>query len=51
MPSWFSEQLEVDVPSRHGYAARAILDDDERVAALLERGRQIALDLIEESDT
>jgi DNA repair exonuclease SbcCD nuclease subunit len=44
------EQLEVDVPSRLLDAARAILDDNERVAALLERGRQIALDLIEESD-
>jgi DNA repair protein SbcD/Mre11 len=45
------EQLREDVPPRLLETFRAILEDEERVAALLTHGRHLALDLIEESDT
>jgi exonuclease SbcD len=43
-------QLRSDVPARLLEIFDAIVEDDERLAALLDHGRHIALDLIEESD-
>jgi len=44
------DQLKGEVPARLNDAVLAILNDSERLGALLEHGRQIALDLIEECD-
>src|SRR5665213_485886 len=43
-------QLRGNVPSRFLDVFDAIVEDDERLTALLDHGRHIALDLIEESD-
>jgi hypothetical protein len=43
-------ELRADVPARLLDIFDAVVEDDERLAALLGHGRQIALDLIEESD-
>jgi hypothetical protein len=42
--------LRGNVPPRLLEAFDAILEDDERLAVLMDHGRHIALDLIEESD-
>jgi DNA repair protein SbcD/Mre11 len=43
-------ELRADVPARLLDVFDAIVEDDERLASLLGHGRQLALDLIEESD-
>jgi exonuclease SbcD len=43
-------QLRADVPARLLDIFDAIVEDDDRLAALVHHGRQIALDLIEEGD-
>ena len=43
-------QLRSEIPARLLDTFSAILEDDDRLAALLAHGRHIALDLIEESE-